>query len=1320
MTDPHGFERFAAPLTMPSSPEQLRDTASCPACFNRLQGPLCRACGLDLAHPAARDLLEASQDAAAALDRRAGVIGRIRFETSQRMTAAASPLPAAPTAAFSVAMPESEMPAAPASATGAATAPPVAASAPASAAPTFTPPAGFAVPPQPLPRMHSAQDAELPRRSSVQVALLVVGVTLLSIAAIFFLVYAFINFGLVWRSVIVGGLTLAAFATSHVLARRGLSATAEGIAAFALVLAYLDAWAIRENDLFGTAASDGLQYWGTSLVIISAAAVVWNRLSGLRVPSLAGFAFLLPGVALLGLGVGFTDFPDRLFAGSIVAAVAGFAWTLTPKTTERTIVLGQTLLAVVVAAMSAAFVGDPRYTPLVALLAVAAVSAAHTVVALRISDASTVPPSGPASESSGASGWSAPSEASASGSDIAERRKANRRTGAQIARAFAFAFGAVAGAAVAASALPLDTGWAPYPLLVPPLLAVIIALALDAVAGTRHGTARRVFAAASIAATVVAGLAAIQPIGTAVLESLRAAALGLAFPWREPADVVMSGPLEDLAWSLLFMLGSLTMAAVLWRLTGALQHRFPLVLWWGALLAVTAVPIAEPLWARLAGWSTIALASLLAAPLWRREASWRMPLMAMAITATALAYAACWSSRDTWWVQSVVVLLVLLGIRWRTQSNWAPPIVTGVGVVFLVGSAAMAAAHLAFGEALLPGVDAVDRLRFASIMATLLFGLGAAWMPGTADRRVVFWLAGSSAAVTVSLATVIARSLPQTARETLILPEPGVGLVIALALIAAILVWLRGGDRTQPELRPERLAASTALAPALALAAGEFARLMPDAVFFETIASSSAALVAAAGSLAAHTLGREALPRWSKDAGVAIVALPALAAAAAAGSSALWLVLVLSGVTVLLLAIDRDGLFASASQRRHLGWLALALTLAGMWWRLRDAHVAALEPYLLPLAGSLIAAGVLIARRRGAHRAGALIALAGALVGILPLAADYADGAALPAIVLFGVSGLLLLAGSALQGVVTEWHAAALAAGAAGATSTALARALLSHPADLERDWWLLALVAVLVLASLALAQALDLAFDRERVGRDDQFAAVHRFSIGRPVAASGLLALAMVAATIGEASAFDASAGDARALLLVSALGAVHVLSVVRDRAPFERWVGWPAIGLAAVTAVIALVVVEPIELVTVPLGTALLLAGAVRMLRDPEAGSWPWLAPGLLAILVPSLVATVDDRPLWRLVGIGVIAVAAIVVGVTRRLQSPFAIGVAAALVHGIATFLPQLRTVYEAVPWWLWLGAGGVLLIVLAARYEQRLNNLKSMALRFAALR
>ena len=105
---------------------------------------------------------------------------------------------------------------------------------------------------------------------------------------------------------------------------------------------------------------------------------------------------------------------------------------------------------------------------------------------------------------------------------------------------------------------------------------------------------------------------------------------------------------------------------------------------------------------------------------------------------------------------------------------------------------------------------------------------------------------------------------------------------------------------------------------------------------------------------------------------------------------------------------------------------------------------------------------------------------------------------------------------------------------------------------------------------------------------------------------------------------------------------------------------------------------------------------------------------------LLLPSLIETFRDHNVWRIVILGLVGVSVIAVGAVRKLQAPFAIAIIIVLIHGIATFLPQLRAAYSAVPWWLWLAVGGTLLIALAIRYERRLRDLKSVVTKFAELR
>ena len=59
--------------------------------------------------------------------------------------------------------------------------------------------------------------------------------------------------------------------------------------------------------------------------------------------------------------------------------------------------------------------------------------------------------------------------------------------------------------------------------------------------------------------------------------------------------------------------------------------------------------------------------------------------------------------------------------------------------------------------------------------------------------------------------------------------------------------------------------------------------------------------------------------------------------------------------------------------------------------------------------------------------------------------------------------------------------------------------------------------------------------------------------------------------------------------------------------------------------------------------------------MSRSPGLGSWPALGPGLAGLLVPPLIADFVDPELWRLIALGVVAVAVVVVGAVLRLQAP-----------------------------------------------------------------
>jgi hypothetical protein len=147
----------------------------------------------------------------------------------------------------------------------------------------------------------------------------------------------------------------------------------------------------------------------------------------------------------------------------------------------------------------------------------------------------------------------------------------------------------------------------------------------------------------------------------------------------------------------------------------------------------------------------------------------------------------------------------------------------------------------------------------------------------------------------------------------------------------------------------------------------------------------------------------------------------------------------------------------------------------------------------------------------------------------------------------------------------------------------------------------------------------------------------------------------------------------------------------------------------------------VDPVEFVSIPLAVALLAVGGLHLAAVESARSWLWLAPGLVALLAPSLLAIdAAGEPLWRAIAIGVVAAAAFVIGLMRRLQAPFVLGGVALLIHLLVQSWPLMTLVGEAVEWWLWLGLAGVLIIVIAARFERRMQNVRDVATRISQLR
>ena len=528
----------------------------------------------------------------------------------------------------------------------------------------------------------------------------------------------------------------------------------------------------------------------------------------------------------------------------------------------------------------------------------------------------------------------------------------------------------------------------------------------------------------------------------------------------------------------------------------------------------------------------------------------------------------------------------------------------------------------------------------------------------------------------------------------------------AAVFVAAGLLWLRVA--AVPAMRPA-FAVATPLALAFASAAAVDELLGPE---FVAVAIAGAALLAAALAHIVLPAGATVVRiAWSTAVGVTAITALAIAASDASASGELWLVLLLlTPVPIVIAALDGDPI-AGEQPSRHLAWLSLALGVATVWAWLAGDGVDTVEAYTLPLAAALAVAGGLVTWRRaiGDARAFGRTALFGAAaaVAVLPSVATSGESE-LRTLLLSAIGTVVAIAAGFLPEIARGVPVRLLGVGAGwvAVTGAALVRgsAVAKGTSDsiLTVEFWpLVALVAGAVIAvTWARAESRPAWVAEVLLGASVAFAAVPT----------------VLAITSGEQPTL-------RAAVLFPLLAVAHIAASATTARPVAGPVfSWTTLGVLVLGGIVALVPgqVEPFDIVTASVGAALIGAGALRMRRSPKLGSWPALGPGLAVLLLPALVADFTDPELWRNVALGVVAVATVVVGATRRLQAPLVLGGAVLLAHAIVQLWPWITDLYEAVWWWLWLGIAGVLLVVLAATYERQLRLARRTVGSIAALR
>ncbi|WP_407357817.1 hypothetical protein LTA6_002142 [Microbacterium sp. LTA6] len=694
-----------------------------------------------------------------------------------------------------------------------------------------------------------------------------------------------------------------------------------------------------------------------------------------------------------------------------------------------------------------------------------------------------------------------------------------------------------------------------------------------------------------------------------------------------------------------------------------------------------------------------------------------------------------------------LAILVSVMIAWRDLA-----IVTPAGVASIVALAAVGAASargsrflhvgLGFGYALVITSTALSQAGVGGIAllcltasAGLAVAIAATFLPRIGARAWQAVLVVAAVPFGLGVVQVMYERSGWTAVST------GLMFVLAVSLLLT----------RRPGLTPVvRTAAAGMLVPTLAvvivclgaqvLAASASPVTLPVIAVLVAAVLPSTTLISEA--LAMHGIG----VRASDAARVAIEASALLTGAIAVG-----LALVRDaaglGTTFLVLLILGVGAVASAvfTGRRYAWWVAAASFTGALWCVWGLIGVDLLEAYLLPPAlGAASVAVVLTVRGRratGLYAAGLGAAIA-PLLAALVLADARADtvpwraaGLLAAAWVLLGLARFLGSASAKairfrrLRVLRTSTFGAAGLAGLAGSVQ-GIRLGLGDDVADLHGAILFLVCFGVSAVGALALAAA----------GHGIRLASPEgsRRRTTRWLQAPAALALA--------AGTWCAIERDWFSIWAMWALMLAYLFAVVLVAARGVRTAMPPVWFLFALAFVTAIVAWSPrdlrVEWFSLPLGAFLLVAGAWGMRSDAAAhvatpgmpgdrptlnswpgrwtGSWALLAPGIVTMMIASIVSTFTDPLTWRAILVMVLALAAILVGSGRRLAAPFLLGLLVLPIENVFVFAVQIGRGIESMPWWITLAVIGAVLLIIAVTAERRTGTENSMAARIRDLR
>ncbi|WP_111719006.1 SCO7613 C-terminal domain-containing membrane protein [Homoserinimonas sp. OAct 916] len=1344
-------EAFPAAL-WPQHPDLFTSGSHCPSCFTPLGETRCQWCGLDVMMPLGADVFAASERVAEAIGERAELLTQMRAEQAraeaeawaayelETTQAAQEPVPVPQTVSTEqatltgqAAQPEHWMPPAAFQAPGTssvhedllpvgattqhAAAVPGHVTAAADTAPAFAPPqppapgyvAGPGVPAEPAKS----------RRSGVQIFLLTIGVVLVAIMAIFFVLLAYVVASIEIRSILTAIAAVGAFGIAWLLRRKSLTGTAEGIGVLAIVLALVNIWLIRANDLFGSGGLNTPSYTGIALLVLAAVLLAVHRLTRLRVMTVAAASLAPLGVFFLVTGAFQPVWPDLAgWFGLLAAGATGLAWPLARhRPAEARILRLGGYAAAGIGIFSPLVAHENIWTPtaLIASFAVlwavtAAVGFRHRVPAIA-GGAAAVPAAAPVNEPAPAP--AAPARPALIDGWVSFSAVVFGIFGGLAAILAAVATHDALESAGRGAAVIVD--WGAVVGLAPIYAALVSVCATWFISRRTTPAARRAAIVLTIPLAIMTGVSMVP----ATLFGL-GQVLGL-FVWSPgswrflPFEGRTGSFLGDSWWALVGVLGTAALLALALALLKVLTRFAAIPAAIAAVGLLGSAAMAGSVAAVAISLTAFAIAGTLTLGLLRVSPGLRPVLGISTVIAAVGTYGAGWLSAPVWPIAVGVATVLLVAVRAalavsgrRTGATPRPillAMITALAAALVLLALGWLTLWLVDIGAVPNVVNALDRGFWPTAVAAGLLLLAAFVGPMVPrpDARAVNWIAFT---VVIVGAPVLLTLNATGNTDGLIVGTTAATIILTLVVAAGASWQLRRPVSTHPEAIALAIITPFALAWLAHMLVGAYARVT-DVSQIAQIAAAVAALAAAVFGLLALSRRVVRANRIGWDAATLMVTLVVAGAAIISGGSLGWLALLIVACVPFIVASGDGDLFTGSSARRHIAWLSLPLAVGSLWQALFVREVTVVEWYTLPLAAALIGLATVIAWRRpttnGSSGRTALV-VAGATIAAVPSILVSDSGTLWRPIILIAAGALLAIASLDVPRTFAAIpvRLVALVTGLAAVGVPGYLRGMAVIREAGAAGWQLEAWIApgVVVAAVVTIVFAV-----RNRT-------TAWSLPVLYPLALLGLPELAAV--TAGEHA-------QTRILALITVVGATHVIAAVMRTAPLALLLGWASAAALAVVGLagLAFTAATPFELITMPIAVALISAGIIRLHKYAGRRTWPELGVGIAVLLVPSYLANFWVPPLWRVIGLGVVCIVILLVAVWRKWQAPLLIAGGVLVLHALAQLWPWISTVYSAL-WWLWLGIGGVILIVIAATYEKRMRDFKSVALRIGALR